>query len=650
MLSGTKAEVTMKKVLIFIISFFIFSIANSQIDTFLYKNLDEITISESRIQLLTQGNRKDAIDSIFKIYSLSLPISQLLNTTGSINIRSYGPGSLATSTLRGGNSYQTSISWNGISINNPVNGLCDFNLIPAFMFDEIFISPGLPSSIQGSGSIGGGINLQNNTNFKKKNDLDLFQSFGSFSQYAAGLKTDLSYKKINNTLKLFYSTSKNNYSFTNFNEQGFPKQNLTNANTKLYSVLNELKISSSKRGIFKVLYWGTAAQRQIPPTILMSSSVATQSDNLNKVSSGWEKSINKVKLKMYIILQKDYLKYKDLEQNINSITNNNTITSDIEIRYRQCNISNWNFGLSGSRTVANVESKTITDTILYNNSSRNQISLWISNILKFKKINTEISTVLRQEYVDDKFIPLVPSIGYKTSLNKHFYIFGQWCKVFRIPTLNDLYWNPGGNKNLKSESGFQAEQSMGYNHKSKTHEINSTITVFSRVINNQIQWQPVSSQIWKPFNIAKVYSRGFELRNNFKFKICNNLWSSSGINLNLIKSENINKSDNNFGNQIIYVPYYNSSVFVGFVLKKITFNLINNSVGSRYTSTDNIEYLKGYSLFNLFFNRTFINKKIKIGLYFKANNIFNTSYQEVAWRPMPGRNYEVGINLNFKKK
>ncbi|MCC6721583.1 MAG: TonB-dependent receptor plug domain-containing protein [Bacteroidia bacterium] len=640
----------MKKVLIFIISFFIFSIANSQIDTFLYKNLDEITISESRIQLLTQGNRKDAIDSIFNIYSLSLPISQLLNTTGSINIRSYGPGSLATSTLRGGNSYQTSISWNGISINNPVNGLCDFNLIPAFMFDEIFISPGLPSSIQGSGSIGGGINLQNNTNFKKKNDLDLFQSFGSFSQYTAGLKTDLSYKKIKNTLKLFYSTSKNNYSFTNFNEQGFPKQNMTNANTTLFSVLNELKIFSSKRGIFKVLYWGTAAQRQIPPTILMSSSVATQSDNLNKVSSGWEKSINKVKFKVYLILQKDYLKYKDLEQNINSITNNNTITSDIEIRYRQCNISNWNFGFSGSRTVANVESKTITDTIMYNNSSRNQISLWISNILKFKKINTEISTVLRQEYVDDKFIPLVPSVGYKTSINKHFYIFGQWSRVYRIPTLNDLYWNPGGNKNLKSESGIQAEQSMGYNHKSKNIEINPVITVFSKVINNQIQWQPVSSQIWKPFNISKVYSRGIELRNNFKFKICNNLWSSSGINLNLIKSENINKSDNNFGNQIIYVPYYNSSVFVGFILKKITFNLINNSVGSRYTSTDNTEFLKGYSLFNLFFNRTFINKKIKIDLYFKANNIFNTSYQEVAWRPMPGRNYEVGINLNFKKK
>lgn len=638
----------MKKIVFLTLAFIFFTIAKSQHDTALYKSIDEITISASRFNFFTNGTRKDATDSILQIFLKSVSISQILNASGSLNVRSYGPSSLATSTMRGGNSNQTAINWNGFSINNPVNGLFDFNLLPSFMFDQIMINPGISSSIQGSGGIGGGINLQNNSD--NKSEISSFLSLSSFSGFSGGIKNVFSLKKIKNTSKVFYSKSQNDFTFKNFAEAGNPKQKITNSATNLVSFLNELSFKDVNFGFFKVSYWATSAHRQIPPTMLMSISKAIQNDVLNKVMLNWEKSKGKFNYKVNSIFQNDFLKYKDEDVNINSITKNNTITNDFELRYKQSKKMLWGFGISYSKTTARVQNITITDTSLYNSSKRNQLSTWLSNIYKIDKINTEISFVIRQDYTDSRCLPTIPSIGYKTVLNKKITIFGQFGKTYRIPTLNDLYWNPGGNINLKAEWGFQGEQSLEYYSKFKKTDYKITFTCFSRVVNNQIQWQPVSLQIWSPFNIGKVYSRGLELRSEIRSKITKKLYHKISTNISLTKSENINNTDKNYGKQIIYVPIYNSSFLTSFIYCKTALIFQLNLIGKRYTSNDNVEFLDSYEILNIYIKHTLNFKKNSLDFFIKTNNILNKMYQEIAWRPMPGRNYEAGINFNFKRK
>ena len=36
-------------------------------------------------------------------------------------------------------------------------------------------------------------------------------------------------------------------------------------------------------------------------------------------------------------------------------------------------------------------------------------------------------------------------------------------------------------------------------------------------------------------------------------------------------------------------------------------------------------------------------------MYLNVNNLWNEHYRIVEFRPMPGRNYEIGININYKK-
>lgn len=623
--------------------------AKAQKDTLWEKNLKEITITADRLELYTLGNRIDKPDSFLQRLFKSSPISSLLDASSGLVIRSYGPGILATSSLRGGNAQQTAMTWNGLSINSPVNGLSDLNLVPSFLFDWVSVLPGLAGSLQGSGAIGGGINLNNYALKNEGFSAELMQTFGSFGTYTGGLKLNYSKNKWSHTVKGFYSKTTNNYSFMNRAEAGNPKDNLTNAEGENYSVLHQTSYQSQKAGNFKINYWGTFANRQIPPTLLMESSTANQLDNIQKTMLQWDKSLKKISLKFHSLFQNDYLKYTEKALDINSISKSIFITNDAELRLKSLKNSTSSIGVVHSFTKAKVANVLSTGTTTLNNSERYQLAFWASHFHHFVKLKTSISASLRQELVDTKFLPLIPALGFKTHLHKNLDIYGQTSKVYRIPTLNDLNWIPGGNPELKPESGWANELSAEFNKKNKRTYFTTSITGYSRLITNWIQWQPVSSQIWSPVNIGKVNSRGLELRSTLKISITNKIYSKAGLNFNYTKSENVDASNPNYHKQLLYIPYFKSSGFIAFGVKNTVLLMQGVWVGKRYTGSDNLDSIPHYGLLNLALNHNFTLKKTNNNAFLRVNNILNKSYEAIVWRPMPGINFEFGINSSLNR-
>ena len=85
-------------------------------------------------------------------------------------------------------------------------------------------------------------------------------------------------------------------------------------------------------------------------------------------------------------------------------------------------------------------------------------------------------------------------------------------KDFRIPTINDRFWSPGGVENLLPESGFSQEIGAKL-HKNTTQFTSSfDATLFNRNIDNWILWLP-NAGYWSPRNILLVWSRGMETAN-----------------------------------------------------------------------------------------------------------------------------------------
>ncbi|QQR94477.1 MAG: Plug domain-containing protein [Bacteroidota bacterium] len=102
----------------------------AQTDTF---HIKVVNIEALRQQDATPGLKFEKIDSISLKQFNTESLSDLLSAESGVLIKNYGPGSLASSSIRGGNANQTAVIWNGFNINNPMLGQTDFSIIPEFL-------------------------------------------------------------------------------------------------------------------------------------------------------------------------------------------------------------------------------------------------------------------------------------------------------------------------------------------------------------------------------------------------------------------------------------------------------------------------------------------------------------------------------------
>jgi iron complex outermembrane receptor protein len=222
-------------------------------------------------------------------------------------------------------------------------------------------------------------------------------------------------------------------------------------------------------------------------------------------------------------------------------------------------------------------------------------------------------------------------------------------QIYSLPTLNDLYWNPGGNENLLPEKGINSQLNIKWNF-FKSSLI--SITGFYSYIDDWIQWLPNSSGNFSPVNIKQVESNGIEA--SLKQEI---LWRNWKLNFsgNYGFTNTINTSFEGNGElvykQLIYVPkqIFNTTALLYY--KNTGVYSIWEFTGERFTTADNTRSLDPYAILNL---GVIINYKYDLFLFTikpEIKNLLNTSYQPIPWRAMPGRSYflTINLNLNFKK-
>ena len=99
--------------------------------------LKQIQITSIRIHNFSNGAKIEKVDSNIIAQYSAKNLADLLENESPLFIKSYGLGSLATSSFRGGSAYQTAVLWNGFNINNPMYGQTDFALIPNNFLEKV---------------------------------------------------------------------------------------------------------------------------------------------------------------------------------------------------------------------------------------------------------------------------------------------------------------------------------------------------------------------------------------------------------------------------------------------------------------------------------------------------------------------------------
>ena len=552
-------------------------------------------------------------------------------------LKYYSPGNLSTISTRGGNASQTSLVYNDFVLNNPLNGIVDFSSIPSIFFNSVNVMYGLPSSNWGNGGLAGAIILNNETIEKKT--LEVGSVFGSYNQSTNFLKVNYSKKRISSSLKFFRQSAENNYKFLNLNNQKISQENAAFQHSALMS---DSKINFSNSTL-KIVLFSQKLERQVPKGMLESYTNAFQTDLNHRFFINYKYNLDNSFIELKTAYYDEQNAYVDSIRNIFSENPCKTIVNQInysktlnKFNFLKLNLTNSLAKSNGDNYENEVQINRLSLTGIYkiNNPTKKWKQLFNSRII-----------------LDSKNLsPLTFSYSLNRVLAKDFNIYVNMGKVYRFPTINDLYWSPGGNENLNPENGYSTDLGFLWSKDLSNAQLYFEPTMYSRWIDDWIIWQPTGTY-WSPMNVKKVWNRGIETNSSMSFKkreVNFNFSLKTAYNLSTnIDIYNIN--DASLGQQLIYVPHYKFIFKSQIAYRTIRITYIHNYTGYRYTSRDNLNYLPSFNLGRLFLSWDFEFKKYPTKIFYKINNLYNTNYQLVINRPMPLINHEIGINFKINK-
>ena len=75
-----------------------------------------------------------------------------------------------------------------------------------------------------------------------------------------------------------------------------------------------------------------------------------------------------------------------------------------------------------------------------------------------------------------------------------------------------MYFQPGGNPDLKTEEGYTYDAGMEFQIGHKENYIKGDATVYRSDIDNWIIWLPTHYGYWEARNVKKVKGKGIELK------------------------------------------------------------------------------------------------------------------------------------------
>jgi vitamin B12 transporter len=596
-----------------------------------------VQIQGYRYDDFSAGNKTVAIDTTYLQQNPGSLANVLENQSG-IFIKSYGVSSLASITVRGGSASQTQATMNGMILNSPTTGQIDYSTVPSFIFNDLKIQYGSQVSLMGSGAIGGSIHLSNTADFVKRKQISLEYQQASFGSMLPIVRMRFGDSLQQLYVAAYYKQAKNDITYYKQSE----KTTLNHAQQQQAGTYIDYSIRLKNHTI-KYWMWYQQLDRNIPGTISAAYSDARQYDRNWKQGLQWMYSKRRTELQARIGYQSDKMTYASDTSDIHSKIASSLIQSELEYRY-QFN-SNIKI-LIGSQFIAQ---QAVSENFIEPTVEQNRIGFFISSNIKCLSKKLIWVPSIRKEWMKN-WIPLTPSLGVDYHLSSSLKVHGLASYNYRSPSLNDLYWNPGGNPTLEPEHGWSYEVGAAYQKTIKKNKVFQDVTVYTRNIENWILWVP-NNGLWTPENIQRVWSRGVELETKIAVPIQKSTlqFRNSFAYTKSTNETDYTTADDRAGKQLIYVPLYKNSFTTTLQLKKVNIGGIYNYTSWSFINSDNSDYINPYNLFDVFTTVFLKTNKSNSSLSVNAriNNIFNTTYQVMASRPMPLRNYQLTLTYTF---
>ena len=650
-------------------------------------HIKEVTVYGQR-PMKEIGTQQTKFDSEVLKENIALSMADILTFNSSIFVKNYGRATLSTVAFRGTSPSHTQVSWNGMRINNPMLGMTDFSMIPSYFIDDASLLHGTSSVNESGGGLGGAVKMSTTPANNRGFGLQYIQGVGSFKTFDEFLRLTYGNDHWQVSTRAVLSTSPNDYKYRNHDkkeniydedmniiDQYYPIERNRSGSYRDFHLLQELYYNTGRGDRLGLNAWYINSNRELP---MLTTDYGDEMDFDNRQREETFRGILsydhlgkswKVAAKAgYIHTWMAYDYKRDVGNGTmahmtRSRSLINTIYGQAEGEYYLG--KKWLFTASLSAHQHFVESRD-KNIILQEGGKgivgyrKARLELSGSASIKWRPIDRlGLSVVVREELFGKEWTPIIPAFFVDGVLSKVGNITAKASvsRNFRFPTLNDLYFLPGGNPNLRKESGWTYDAGVSFAvGKEGIYSLSGSANWFDSYINDWILWLPTTKGFFSPRNIKDVHAYGVELQANLAVNLSKGwqlaLNGTYSWTPSINQGEPISSADQSIGKQLPYVPEHSSTITGRLSWRSWSFLYKWCYYSERFTMSSNDISLTGklpeYFMSNITLEKLFSFRWADLSLKGTINNLFNEEYLSVLSRPMPGINFEVFVGITPK--
>ena len=579
-------------------------------------------------------------------------IANVLAEQTGIFMKSYGPaGSMQSISVRGMSPEQTQILFDGIPLNSLQLGSVDMGYYSLSNIGSLEIYRGGNALFGGSGSIGGSIDihpslLSYDFDYKATSSINSLHAFNFNTSYDIPIKNYrqrifIRHANASNDFKTEYEGKKVALENRDYKEISYGYQNA-------YNLGHDLSIQGYVSGYKRD---AGSPQAFINPEKEKENAARSKVENyLAKIKLDYNPDQFGFSLQGYH--RDEQMEYADSSvvidfESLHSIHKNKETGVQLRLHYPVLKRAVINGGFESAwqrinSTDSDEHSRYRTAGYLLSDYS---IYSDYSGFVRSLNFNG----ALRYEYFSNYGHIFLPGFGF--NVQGYFWqLYLTGSKNYRIPTFNELYWQPGGNENLNPEKSLNFETGIEIkSHTSRYLFYNFRTALYQNTVKDQIKWLPDNGSIWTPQNISEVLSRGIELEvsihdvGDIQMFSCNYRYSLS----EKYKAEF--EGDGTVGNQLPYLPreQFNLAGRTGWRFLRMGINYSNVSFRYKTIENESDQILSSYQTVDTWGGFEFDFNKNKVRVSLAIENLFDENYQVMDGYPMPWRNYTLTLSSEY---
>lgn len=222
-----------------------------------------------------------------------------------------------------------------------------------------------------------------------------------------------------------------------------------------------------------------------------------------------------------------------------------------------------------------------------------------------------------------------------------------WYKsIFRVPTLNDLYYTQAGNRNLKPEYTRQFDIGAEYTHTSAAWVASIQADAYINHIDDRIVCLPLrGTYTWSMLNYGRTYCRG--LNTTASARYMTGPWNFS-LMTSLTLQRDLNRTDSSdpdtYNRPICYSPTLSAGITAIAAWRHWSLTVSDLYVGERMWSyADPEDILTPYNNVDMKLSASLPHVLVSL----EVNDLFDVQYEHLPRYPMPGRNYRLTATYIF---